>query len=142
MYCTCSKRGTISNRLLYPFATKMYCLLFRTYYEGYVDMAMCWRVYRCLRKKRPSHYIATNRDMHYSLQNTSRNAYRYISLYIAMVVFFADTGMSLPPWLALRPTVSARAQDRWLKIARPSRALTSSSGWTKTAQHQSSSYML
>ena len=46
-------------------------------------------------KKRPSHYVAINRDMHYSLQSTSRNAYRYMSLYIAMVVFFADTGNAM-----------------------------------------------
>ena len=51
-------------------------------------------------KKRPSQYIAINRNMHYSLQNTSRNAYRYISLYIAMVVFFADTGMASGPGAA------------------------------------------
>ena len=53
-------------------------------------------------QKRPSRYIATNMDIHYSQQHTSRNAYRYTSLYIAIYCdgrFFADT--SIDPYISL-----------------------------------------
>ena len=49
--------------------------------------------YRCLRKKRPSRHKAVYRDVDFISQNTGRKAYPYISLYVATVVFFADTGI-------------------------------------------------
>ena len=50
--------------------------------------------YRCLRKKRPPQYVAVHKDAIFRPHNTGRNAYRDISLFIA-VVFFADTGLVL-----------------------------------------------
>ena len=43
--------------------------------------------YRCLRKKQPSHNIPIYADMLFSLQNASRNAYHYKSVYTTMVFF-------------------------------------------------------
>ena len=45
-------------------------------------------------KKRSSAQRAVYSDMRSDLQNTHRNAYRYISLFMRKSVFFADTGMS------------------------------------------------
>lgn len=58
------------------------------------DIAMCavsvvgqFGLYRCVRKKRPPRYFAVKRGTHCMPQNMGRNAYRYISLYIARAVF-------------------------------------------------------
>ena len=53
---------------------------------------MCSTEYRCLHKKRPHYNIAIYSDMRYDLQKTSRNAYRCISSYYNVGVFYADTG--------------------------------------------------
>ena len=49
--------------------------------------------YRCLHKKRPHRNIAIYSDMRSDPQKTSRNAYRYISSYHNVGVFYADTGV-------------------------------------------------
>ena len=51
------------------------------------EVLLLWCLqYKCLRPKRPSRCIAIYRDMRYRPQHTRRSIFRYISLYIAMVV--------------------------------------------------------
>ena len=60
--------------------------------------AMAEGTYRCLRKRRPSQYIAIYSDMRFDSYFAGCNAYPYLSLYSGMAVFFADTGTPASTW--------------------------------------------